>query len=73
MSTKVDIFRASKYAKVWVPNVFEKWCKFKAFDIERSIANLFEDEGFVMVLINMLYLFILQVAKKDKSLYPPTK
>jgi hypothetical protein len=38
-----------------------------------SIANLFKDENFVPKLVDILSLFVFQVAKKDGSLYLPTK
>jgi hypothetical protein len=38
----------------------------------KSIANLFEDEGLIKDLVDMISSFVLQVAKKDGNLYPPT-
>jgi hypothetical protein len=46
---------------------------FHGYDIDKSIENLFEDEYFVKDLIDMLSSFILQVAKIDGNLYPPTR
>jgi hypothetical protein len=43
------------------------------FDMTKSIFDLFEDEGSVKNFVDMLPIFVLQVAKKDDSLYPPTK
>jgi hypothetical protein len=40
---------------------------------ERSITKLSKDENFVPKLVDILSLFVFQVAKKDGSLYPPTK
>jgi hypothetical protein len=52
--------------------VFDEWKVFHSLDTTRSIANLLENESFVKDLVNMLSSFVLQVVKKDGSLYPPT-
>ncbi len=41
--------------------------------IERLIIDLFKDENYVTTLIDMLSIFVLQVAKKINNLCPPTK
>jgi hypothetical protein len=45
---------------------------FHSFDKTRSIANFLEDESFVKNLVDMLSFFVLQVAKINGSMYPPT-
>jgi hypothetical protein len=39
----------------------------------KLIVDLFEDESLVKNLVQMLSTFVLQVAKKDNSLYHSTK
>jgi hypothetical protein len=56
-----------------VKNAFDELRVFCDFDTTRSIANLLEDEYFVKNLVDMLSSFVLQVPKKDGSMYPPTK
>jgi hypothetical protein len=45
---------------------FDAWHEFQGFDIKKSIANLSKDPNAIMVLVDMLVMFILQVAKKDE-------
>ncbi len=45
---------------------------FHSFDTTRSIANLLEDEFCINNLVDMLSFFVLQVAKKNGSMYPLT-
>jgi hypothetical protein len=42
---------------------------FCGFDTTKSIVDLSKDEGLIKDLVDMLSSFILQVAKKDGSLY----
>jgi hypothetical protein len=39
----------------------------------KSISNIFESEGSIKNSVDMLSIFVLQVAKKDGSPYPPTR
>jgi hypothetical protein len=54
-------------------NAFEKWKKFCGHDIERSITYWFENEEVVMNPMDMLSLFVFEIAKKVGNLYPLTK
>ncbi len=46
---------------------------FGVMRLKHLIANLFENENFVMTLVDdMLSIFVLQVVKKDGNMYPPT-
>jgi hypothetical protein len=40
----------------------------KNFEIERSLVDLLRNDDIVMELVDMLSLFVFQVAKKDDSL-----
>jgi hypothetical protein len=60
-------------AKLWAINAFNEWKVLRGLDTTRSIAYLLKDEYFVKDLVDMISSFILQVAKKDGSLYPPIK
>jgi hypothetical protein len=42
---------------------------FRGFDTTKSIVDLFEDEGSIKDLVDMLSSFILQVVKKDGNFY----
>ncbi len=53
-------------------NAFNEWQVFCDFDMQKSITNL-ENEKFIKYIVDMLSSFVLQVAKKDGSLYLPTK
>jgi hypothetical protein len=64
--------KANKHVELWVKNVWNEWNVFHGFNMEKSIADLLEDEDSMMNLMNMFY-FILHVAKKDGSLYPLTR
>jgi hypothetical protein len=46
--------------------------KFHGFDTTKFIANILENEFFVKDLVDILFSFVLQVAKKDVNLYPQT-
>jgi len=65
-------WRINKHVELWARNVFDEWKVFDSLDTTRSIVDLLEEESFVKDLINMLSSFVLQVAKKDGSLYLPT-
>jgi len=65
--------RMSKHVKLWAMNAFNEWRLFHGFNMAKSIVNLFENEGLIKDLVDMLSSFVLQVAKKYGSLYPPTK
>ncbi len=53
---------------MWAKNAFDEWQEFGGFNTKKSIANLVKDGKIVMELMDMLAMFILQVAKKDKML-----
>ncbi len=59
----------TKHIELWVKNVFDEWKLFCGFDTTKSIVDLSKDEGLIKDLVDMLSSFILQVAKKDGSLY----
>jgi hypothetical protein len=42
-------------------------------DTKKSIANLFQNEDTINNLVDMVVLFVFQVAKNDDSMYPPSK
>jgi hypothetical protein len=56
-----------------VRNAFDEWRVLHGLDTTRSIVDLLKDEYFVKDLVDMLSSFVLQVTKKDGSLYPPTR
>ncbi len=49
-----------------------EWKVFRNFDIKKFIIDLFENEDNPKDLMDMVSLFVMQVAKKDDNLYPPT-
>lgn len=49
-------------------NAFNEWQVFCDFDMQKSITNL-ENEESIKYMVDMLYSFVLQVAKEDGSLY----
>lgn len=53
--------------------MFDDWQQFWDYDIQKSIADLFENEKTIKDLIGMLRLFVLQVVKKDGIIYLLTK
>jgi hypothetical protein len=53
--------------------MFDEWKVFYGLDTTRSIVDLLEDESPVKDLVDMFSSFVLQVAKKDGTMYPPTK
>jgi hypothetical protein len=60
------------HAKLWVKNAFDEWKLFCGFDTIKSIVDIL-NKGLIKGLVDMLSSFILQVTKKNGSLYPPTK
>jgi hypothetical protein len=65
--------RVSKHANLWAKNVFDKWRIFHGVDTNKLIVNILEDKSSIKNLVDMLFSFVLQVAKQDDSLYPLTK
>ncbi len=63
----------NKHFEIWARNALDAWHEFQGFDIKKFIANFSEDPNSIMVLVDMLAMFVLQVAKKDESLYPPMR
>jgi hypothetical protein len=49
----------NKYAKLWMKNAFDEWKLFCGFDTTKFIVNLFEDEGLIKDLVDMLSSFVL--------------
>ncbi len=47
--------RASKHVELWARNVFDEWWVFRGFNIEKLIIDIFEDEDFVMNLVEMFF------------------
>ncbi len=60
----------NKHSKIWAKNAFDALHEFWGFDTKKHIIDILEDLEFIMVLVDMLVIFFLQVAKKDKILYP---
>jgi hypothetical protein len=46
---------------------------FKVIIEKRFVVNLFEHEDFLKGLVDMLSMFVVQVAPKNWSFYPPTR
>jgi hypothetical protein len=42
------------------------------FCVTKSITNFLKDESYVKNMVDMLSSFVLQVANKNGSMYPPT-
>jgi len=63
----------NKRIELGVTNAFDQWKLFCAFDTSIIIVDLSKDEGLIKDLVDMLFSFVLQVAKKNGSLYPRTK
>lgn len=53
---------------MWAKNAFDEWWEFWGFNTKKLIANLVEDGKIIMELMDMLAMFIRQVAKKDEML-----
>ncbi len=66
-------WRVSKHVELWAKNAFDKWRIFCAFDTNKLIANLLEGKSSIKNFADILFYFVLQVAKQDDSLYPLTK
>jgi hypothetical protein len=47
-----------------------EWKVFWNFDMKKFIIDLFENEDNIKDLMDMVSLFVMQVAKKDDNLYP---
>jgi hypothetical protein len=56
--------KASRYGENCAKNAFDTWRKFCGFGTKRSIANVSKDANFIKELVDMLAMFILQVATK---------
>ncbi len=65
--------RINKHVELWAKNAFDEWKVFRGFDTTSSIVDLSKNESSIKNLVDMLSSFILQVAKKDGNMYPPTK
>jgi hypothetical protein len=52
-----------------VKNAFDECSVFHGFDIQKFIKDLFKTKSNVRDLVNMIFSFVLQGAKKDGSLY----
>ncbi len=57
-----------RHVEMWAKNAFDEWWEFWGFNTKKSIANMAEDGKIIMELMDMLAMFICQVAKKDKIL-----
>jgi hypothetical protein len=62
----------NKHAELWAKNKFDEWKKFHNYDTKKSIVHLSKTEETISRLVDMLAPFVLQVAKKDCSMYLPT-
>ena len=56
--------------EIWAANAFDKWHHCQSFSTEESINDLSEKED-IWDFVNMLLKFVLQVCRRDGSLYPP--
>jgi len=54
-------------------NVFNEWRSFCGFDTTKFVTNLFENEGSIKDLEDMLSSFVLYVEEKIGNLHLPTK
>ncbi len=63
----------NKYVELWAMNVFYEWRVFRDFDTRKFIVDMSKDKGSIKDLMDMLSSFVLQVAKKDGSLYHLTR
>lgn len=64
--------KINKHVELWTKNAFDEWKVFCGFNISKSIVDLLKDESLMKDLVDMLSSLILQFAKKDGNLYPPT-
>jgi hypothetical protein len=60
-------WRRSVHSKIWAKNAFDSWKVYKLFDTSKLIINLHEFDP--KLLVNYLFQFLLQVAKKNEELY----
>jgi len=64
--------RTNKHVELWAKKAFDEWTNFRVM-IQKSIVNLFENKKTIEELIDMLVLFVLQITKKDGTMYLLTK
>jgi hypothetical protein len=48
---------------MWTRNVFDEWWVFNGFNIKKLIVDLFQDEDFVMNLVEMILFFFTSCKK----------
>ncbi len=65
--------KASKHVKMWINNAFNECKNLWGFNTDKFIINLLDNVNSIKELVEMLALFILQVEKKDGSLYLATR
>jgi hypothetical protein len=65
--------KSNKHVKIWAKNAFDEWRRFYGYKTNMSIADMLKKETSIKGLVDMLCLFVLQVAKKGTNMYPPTK
>jgi hypothetical protein len=65
--------RSNKYIEIWAKNAFDEWRWFCEYETNMLIADLSKKEESIKGLVDMLCLFVPQVAKKDDNMYLPTK
>jgi hypothetical protein len=58
----------NKHIELWVKNAFDQWKLFCGFDTSIIIIDLSKDEGLIKDLVDMLFSFVLQVAKQKWQL-----
>jgi hypothetical protein len=58
---------------LWAKNIFDEWRFFHGFDTTKPIVNIFLNGDFIKDLADMLSSFVLQITKKDGTLYLPIK
>jgi hypothetical protein len=61
---KEVVKQASKHVESWGKNAFNEWRVFCGFNMKKPNVDLFNDENFVMNIVDMLSCFVIQVAKK---------
>jgi hypothetical protein len=59
------------HSKIWPRDAFDSWKVYKLFNTSKLIIDLHEFDP--KLLVNYLFQFLLQVAKKNKKLYLFTK
>jgi hypothetical protein len=60
----------NKHVELWAMNVLYEW---RFLDARKFIVDMSKDKGSIKDLVDMLSSFVLQVAKKDGSLYRLTR